>query len=85
MDEYDDGKKYGSKDVSLEKNEMNGCDRDVNKTVEGSDVNLQVINGSEGENTTERLNNVNVQGNDRKCDVAPAGNEANGDVSLDKN
>ena len=43
-DEYDDGETYddtdGSKDVSLKKNEMNGCDYDVNQTVEGSDVNL---------------------------------------------
>ena len=84
-DEYDDGETYGSQDVSLEKNEMNRCDRDVNKTVEGSDVNLQVRNGSEGENTTERANDVNVQGNDRKHDVAPAENEAKHDVSLEKN
>ena len=84
-DEYDDGETYGSQDVSLEKNEMNGCDCDVNKTVEGSDVNLQVRNGSEGENTTERANDVNVQGNDGKRDVAPAENEAKCDVSLEKN
>ena len=64
---------------------MNGCDCDVNKTVEGSDVNLQVRNGSEGKNTTERGNDVNVQGNDRKHDVAPAENEAKHDVSLEKN
>ena len=85
MDEYDDGETYGSQDVSLEKNEMNGCDHDVNKTVEGSDVNLQVRNGSEAENTTERANDVNVQGNDGVRDVAPAENEVKCDVSLEKN
>ena len=84
-DEYDDGETYGSQYVSLENNEMNGCDCDVNKTVEGSDVNLQVRNGSEGRNTTERVNDVNLQGNDGKCDFAPAENEAKGDVCLEKN
>ena len=59
-------------DVSLEKNEMNGCDRDVNWTVKGSGVNLQVRNGSEAEKKTERVNDVHVEGNDRKHDVAPA-------------
>ena len=52
--------------------------------IEGSDVNLQVRNGSEGKNKTERANDVNVQGNDGEPDIAPAENEAKHNVSLEK-
>ena len=67
-------------DVSLEKKKMNGCGHDVNQTVEGSGVNLQVRNGSEGANKTERVNDVNVQDNEGEHDEH-ADKDAKSDVS----
>ena len=64
---------------------MNGCDRDVNRTVEGLGVNLLVRNGSEGKNKTERVNDVHVKCNDgepadvsvseRSCSIPAADEE----------